>query len=201
MGPCVLRILDCWWQQHQTGDPGSRALGRRLQNARQCARLGAMLGWLVREVDLNEDIKSPAEFGSSLIQPSKQAFIVHRLDDVKVFGGFARLVRLEMPDEMPGRVESREALKFIERFLYAILANVALAGFVRRSNVIRLKCFRDGDEANPGGVASGPAGSARDPFANGFQPGPKRGSVEHYFRVSSAAFAVAASLPFGESFK
>ena len=39
--------------------------------------------------------------------------------------------------------------------------------------------FRDGDEADGGGVASGPAGGARDAFANAFQPGPEGSGVDH----------------------
>ncbi len=41
------------------------------------------------------------------------------------------------------------------------------------------ECLGDGDEADGGGVASGPAGGARDAIANAVQPGSKRGGIEH----------------------
>ena len=73
---------------------------------------------------------------------------------------------------------------------------------VLRAHGVRAEGFRNREERDAGGVASGPAGGARDAIANVRQPGSKRGGVEHYFgSCATRALAVAALAPSGESFK
>ena len=47
------------------------------------------------------------------------------------------------------------------------------------ADVVGGEGFRNGDEADGGGVAPGPAGGARDAIANAGQPGAERGGIEH----------------------
>ena len=64
------------------------------------------------------------------------------------------------------------------------------------------KVFETAIEADGGGIAPGPAGCPRDARANVCQPGPERGSVDHYFfSVPRIPFAVAAFGPAGASFR
>ena len=66
-------------------------------------------------------------------------------------------------------------------FLDLVFAEVELTGGGGRANVVGGECLGDGDEADRGRVASGPAGGARDAIANAVQPGAERGGIDHYF--------------------
>ena len=91
---------------------------------------------------------------------------------------------------------------FCRRFLHFVLAEIDLTGGGGGADVLGGKGLRDGDEADGGGVAPGPAGRPRDASANVRQPGPERGGVDHYFlSCATIAFAVAAFGPVGASFR
>ena len=108
-----------------------------------------------------------------------------------------------MPDEMPADREVRRRIHLRHRFLHFVLAEIDLASCRGGANVLGGKCFRDGDEPDGGGIASGPAGCARDPIAHAGQPGPERRGVDHYFFGSDPRmfFAVAAFGPVGAIFR
>src|SRR5580765_8395705 len=107
-----------------------------------------------------------------------------------------------MSDQVPFEREVGQVLPLLLRFLQLVLAEVDLAVECRRTDGICTERLRDRDEADSGGVASGPGGGARDAFANVRQPGTNRGGVEHYFgSCATRALAVAALGPSGESFK
>ena len=105
-----------------------------------------------------------------------------------------------MPDEMPANRQIRRAVHLVERFLHFVFAEIQLARIRGRADVFGGKRFRDGDESNAGGIASGPAGRSLDSRANVLQPGSER--ISHYFLiVPRMPFAVAAFGPDGASFR
>jgi hypothetical protein len=116
--------------------------------------------------------------------------------------GFLRFVRLQVADQMPADREVRGLVHFLERFLNFVLAEIDLTEIGGGANAFNGKCLGDGDEADGGGVASGPAGGSRDARANVCQPGAERCGVDHYFLiVARIPFAVAAFGPVGASLR
>ena len=83
-----------------------------------------------------------------------------------------------------------------ERLLDFVFAEIDLAGVGGGANVIGGERFGDGDEADGGGIAPGPAGGARDTIADAGQPGAERDGIDHYFlSCARMPFAVAAFGP------
>jgi hypothetical protein len=117
--------------------------------------------------------------------------------------GHPGLVRLQVADEVPADVEIGGPIHFLERFLNFVFAEIDLPGFGGDANEFHGKRLGDGDEANSGGVATGPAGSPRDSNADISQPGSERSGVWHYFfgNEPKTAFAVAALGPSGASLR
>ena len=95
--------------------------------------------------------------------------------------GLLRLVGLQMSDEMPPERQIRGLVHLRQRFLDLVFAEVDLAGIGGGANVVSGERLRDGDEADGGGVAPGPAGRPRDARADVGQPGAERDGVDHYF--------------------
>ena len=118
------------------------------------------------EIDLDQHLDAASRFSRGLIDPLQQVDAVDRVNRADGARGLPRLVRLQVPDEMPGGFEVVAAFDLGQRFLDLVLAEVALPGSSRRPDGFDRKCFRDGDEADAGGVAPDPAGGVRDTFAN-----------------------------------
>ena len=76
---------------------------------------------------------------------------------------------------MPRQGEVRGGPHLTEGFLHLVLAELELSSLGDGAYIVGGKCLGDGDEADRRGVASRPAGSARDTFANAVQPGAERG--------------------------
>ena len=64
-------------------------------------------------------------------------------------------------------------------FLNLVFAEVDLPAGSGAADVIGGKGLGDRDQADGGGVASGPTGGARDAIANTVQPGMERGGIDH----------------------
>ena len=107
-----------------------------------------------------------------------------------------------MADEMPRERKIRGLRDLLRGFLHFVLAKIDLTASGGGADVIGGEGFRDGDEADGGGVAPGPAGGARDTFTHAGQPCSDRGGVDHYFLYcATIALAVAAFGPSGVSFR
>ena len=127
---------------------------------------------------------------------------IDRVDHVEA-GRLLRFVRLEMADEVPADRQIGRLRDLLQRFLHFVFAEVDLAGGRSGAHVLGRKRFRDGDERDGGGIASGPAGCARDAIAHAGQPGPECRGVDHYFFGSDPRmfFTVAAFGPVGAIFR
>ena len=199
----MLRVLDGGRQQHQPDDArGLEALGR-LEDRKKRFGAEAVLGRLSGEVDLHQEVDGPSHLLGRPVERIEELAVVNGVDDVEELARLLRLVRLKVPDEVPAE---RQVLEFRDlplSFLDFVLAEIDLAGRGGGSDVLGGKGFGDGDEADAGSVASGPAGSVRNAFANAGEPGAERRRVEHqqgYFgRLSANCFAVAAFGPEGAS--
>jgi hypothetical protein len=82
---------------------------------------------------------------------------------------------------MPAKRQPGRSLHLLQAFLHFVLAEIDLADGCGRPNVIGIEGFGNSDQADGRGIASYPAGGARDAVANVCQPGSKRGGIEHYF--------------------
>ena len=101
------------------------------------------------------------------------------MDDVEPRSGLSGFVRLQMADKVPAKRQVGRPVHLLEGFLDLVFSEVDLAAVGRGSDVVGGEGFRDGDEADRGGVAPGPAGGARDAIANVSQPGAERGGISH----------------------
>ena len=86
-----------------------------------------------------------------------------------------------MADQMPAERQLGRSLHFLNAFLDFVLAEVDLAGVGGGPNVFGVEGLWKWRRGGWTRVAPGPAGGARDAFANVSQPGSKRGGIEHYF--------------------
>lgn len=135
----------------------------------------AALGRFASQVNLHEKLQPAARRRGRFLQLRDERAVVHRVNRVEMRGGFAGLVRLEVAYQVPREGEIRCGEHFPERFLNLVLSEVELSGLGGGAYVVGRECLGDGDEADPGRVASHPAGGARDTFADAVQPGAERG--------------------------
>src|SRR5215831_6002941 len=91
------------------------------------------------------------------------------------------LVRLQVTDEVPADREIGGLVDLLKRLLNLVFAEVDLAGVRGGADKFCGKGFRDRDDPDGRGVASGPDGRARDGFAYAGQPGPERSGIDHSF--------------------
>ena len=135
----------------------------------------AALGRFASQIHLYEEFQPAVRRAGRLLQLRDEPAIVHRVNRVEMGGGFPSLVRLEVPYQVPRQGEVRGGPHFTEGFLHLVLAELELSSLGGGAYIVGGKCLGDGDEADGRGVASRPAGSARDTFANAVQPGAERG--------------------------
>jgi hypothetical protein len=88
--------------------------------------------------------------------------------------GFLRLVGLEMTHEVPSQAQICRLVHLRQSFLDLVLAEIDVTQIGGGANAISRERFRNGDEANRGGVASHPAGGPCDARADVVQPGAER---------------------------
>src|SRR5262249_45286289 len=159
-------------------------------------------GRLACKIHLNEHVDRAAGLRSGLIQDADETGIVDRVHAVEERPSLFRFVRLQVADEMPGETEIARAVDLLLRFLDFVFAEVELTARGGGADVAAREGLGNGDEADRGRIAPGPAGGARDGCAHTVQPGRQRGGIEHYFfNCATKPFAVAAFGPSGESFK
>ena len=97
---------------------------------------------------------------------------VHGLNRLEQFGGFARLIGLQVADEVEARareIGDRGRLAF--EFPHVVLAEIPQAQGVRFVNRGCREDFSDRQQKDGGGVAPRAAGGAGHAVANGPQPG------------------------------
>ncbi len=96
-------------------------------------RIGREAGFAVFGIDvhLDADVERRGAFGALLRQAARDLEAIDRMRPGEVGGDVARLVRLDVADEMPGDVVLRERLDLGERILQVVFAEVALTGIER----------------------------------------------------------------------
>src|SRR6185503_17683384 len=164
--------------------------------------LRAVLRRFAGEIDLHEQVDLTSGRGGRGVDLRDEIGRVDRMNDVEA-SGLLRFVRLQVSDQMPADREITCLLDLLQRLLHFVLAEIDLAGDCRGADGVGRKGLGDGDEADGGGIASGPAGRALDASADAGQPGLERGRIDHYFFGNDPRmpFAVAAFGPVGASFR
>ena len=203
-GPRGLGIVDRRRQQHQA-DAAARPRRRAPRRRSRPARLrGApcLVASPARSTWTSSSSRRPAAAAASSTFATQRG-AVDRVDRRRSGAAFLRFVRLQVADEMPPERQIG-GLRPSSAAPPGLCFRRSRSGRRRRRRA-RLggKCFGDGDEADGGGVAPGPAGRPRDARANVGQPG--TGARRQSITISSAEptmpFAVRGVRPVGASFR
>ena len=120
--------------------PRSCSRGNSTHAARQRRelRLGdSALAGLVGEPHLDADIERRRVRGALLAEADGDALAIERVDPVKVLGDGARLVRLQLADEVPRQRQVGELGELRQRFLQVVFAEIALAQLGHRADRVR----------------------------------------------------------------
>ena len=98
---------------------------------RQRRRFDAALAGFVGEAHLQQHLQRRRVVRPLRAEPRGDAFAVDGVHPREAFGDLARLVRLQLADEMPARVRQVGQLVDLGRaFLHVVLAEIALARLV-----------------------------------------------------------------------
>jgi hypothetical protein len=174
--------------------PGERSVGVRIERGNShhpaqgqagCSgdrggNLGHLLGLgtaaarLVVEADLHQaaepTIGGPERSGCAAQCPG-QFEAVHRLDDVGVPGDRARLVRLQLTDEMPDQPGARQCCRLRLCLLVAVLANVPDTKVDEHSDVVGREGLGDHHQINRTSITAGRQLCCSDALAGSRQTG------------------------------
>jgi hypothetical protein len=159
-------------ERHQPRAAQAPAGVERLGHGRQLLLARAALGRLAREVYLHEHVEARARllFAEAFETPDEFGR-VNRVDEVEEFDGAARLVRLEVADEMPAHARPRggQRLDLPLGLLHAVLAEVRGAGRGRGPDERGRVRLADGDERDLFRATPGPARGPGDASPQAFE--------------------------------
>ena len=97
------------------------------EQAGSVAGFGAEFGGVVAGVDLEEDGEGAGKFTGGGVEAGEQFLGIDTLDTIKVGGGEAGLVGLEVADEFPAQGQGRDLGAFLGAFLDAVFTDAAQA--------------------------------------------------------------------------
>ena len=97
---------------------------------------------------MHQKLRSGPRLGGGGIYAPEQIDAVNRVDGVEYGGGAARLVGLEVPDEMPAKRQFRCVRDLLQTFLHLVFGEIQLACVCGGTDVMRGERLGDGDEAN-----------------------------------------------------
>src|SRR5439155_27159662 len=117
-----------------------------------------MFGGLTGQVDLDEQVDAAPGLADCLVDPGHERRAVDRMDDVEAGGSPARLVRLQVANEVPPDLKVGRLLDLLQSLLHFVLAEVDLPRRGGGPNMFSAKGLRDGDEADRRRVAACPSG-------------------------------------------
>src|SRR5207253_718073 len=122
------------------------------------------------------------------------------MDEVEGRAGFARLVRLQVADQMPPDREVGAPGNLLESFLHFVLAEIDLTLRGGGAHVLDAERLRNRDQPDRGRIAPCAPRRVCDLPADALEP---RGDVDHSYFLSCATsdFAVAEFGPSGASFR
>jgi len=136
---------------HQAVDSDMRARERRVEKPRRLVRLDPGLRWVKSGVDLKQNGLGLARLGGDPVQNIEKLRAVDALDPVEVPDRQTRLVRLKVPDELPGDGD-RCLRPLVDSFLDAVLAHGPQSVASRKLHRSRRMRFSDREKFNFTGV-------------------------------------------------
>src|SRR5690606_40018829 len=107
---------------HETAQRELRQARHRLRQRGQPVRGHSRFAFLRVDVDLDADVELRRVVWPLAAEPLRDLRTIDRVDPLKILRDGARLVRLEVADEMPGEVVATELPHLGERLLYEVLA-------------------------------------------------------------------------------
>ena len=180
------------------GDKLRKAREARRDVERGGDRLGrpAALGGLARHVDLQEHLHRLAAGARAAVQLPGQLDPVDRVDHVEQLEGVLRLVRLQVPDEVP-RDGPADLGDLRARLLHPVLAERAQPGRDRLADAADVHRLRDADDQDVGGGPPAARGRAGDTLPHALEVGPDvlHGSTAILARRSAPAGTAIARSP------
>src|SRR2546422_60451 len=99
--PRVFRVVGKRRHGHQSFEFQPWEFANLFAEREDFAGRGACFGFLAAEVDFDEDRQPLAGFAREEIEPFGEFEVIHGMDGVEEFDRAPRLVRLQMPDQMP----------------------------------------------------------------------------------------------------
>src|SRR4249920_1899498 len=109
------------------------------------------------------------------------------MNHVESGASLVRLVRLQVPHEVPLEGEVRGAVHLSQRFLHLVLTEIDLTGVGSHPDVSVVERLRDGHELDRVRVPSHSTSRLRDSLTNGSEPDSERCGIEHAWGATSSA--------------
>ena len=161
---CCLEAFARRRDAHQTAQLQARQLrARGAPAARAPSRRYAALAGLVGEPHLDTYIERRRVVRPLLAEAHGDALAIERVDPVEMLGDGARLVRLQLTDEVPGQLQVGERCELRQRFLQVVLAEIPLAAARPARGSRSAGCaLLTGDEPHGIGIAAVPHCSGCD---------------------------------------
>ena len=176
LGPRAFGIVDGRREQHQPGQPDGRAVRAPRRRSPAAPPRGApCLVGFAGQIDLDEQFERAACRRGRLVDLRQRGRHRRPSESRRTAPPpFAALFDCRWPMRCQRSGRSAVCVHLLQRFLDFVLAEVDLPGVGGGADVVGGEGLGDGDEADGGGVAPGPAGGARDAIANVRQPGRAR---------------------------
>ncbi len=141
-------------------------------NSCTCLGRDSGLGGFPRGIDLEEDFERAAQTLGLRAEGSGEAEGVNGMNDVKELGGLRGLISLQVTDQVPSHRSDRARL-LVRSLLHVVLTQVGETGLDRLLDARCVNDFRDRDQANLIGLASGSFGRGGDSFPRAGEVGEK----------------------------
>jgi hypothetical protein len=162
----VLRVVGKRRQKHEAHHVSSGAVLCLRENGGKGVDGRAKFGGFEGEIDLDEEVDCSIGGDRGGVETLEEVDAIDRVHGGAMLGGFSRLVRLQVPDQMPPDREIAGAGNLVHRFLNAVLAEVALPGAVGFAHRFNREGLGNGDQPDIRRLSSSASGGLGDTLAD-----------------------------------
>jgi hypothetical protein len=163
--PHLIGFVKIGRNRHQPEQFQMLKRGNRFGKWKHILFVNAVLCRFVSQADLDQNREALSFLGCGCVELLGESQAIHRIDTIEQVRRAARLVALQMPDEVHRRIEPRQRAALRFPLLKAVLAEMPQAGGAGFADGLRRKRLRYRDEGDFIGAASGSRRCARDALA------------------------------------